>query len=199
MTTTELPTYTRDEVRAHRATLVAALRSSRYLQGNGQLRSNSRRFCCLGVLEDVRGCTWMPRAGTGKVGNLPLYVQGENNKRGIFYDKHLSPAGMNWLGVVRNDPSVYVGGDAFADVRMLLRREPLTVEFTTLASMNDCQVPFTRIADVLEKQRDDWDGTQASCERYTAPVTRIADVIEAQRVDWDGRLSTCRPNGEETR
>ena len=41
-----------------KAKWVAALRSGKYKQGQGRLRSVDDTFCCLGVLADVEGKTW---------------------------------------------------------------------------------------------------------------------------------------------
>ena len=37
---------------------VEALKSGKYKQGRGQLRSLNNEFCCLGVLADITECNW---------------------------------------------------------------------------------------------------------------------------------------------
>lgn len=41
-----------------KAKWIEALRSGNYQQGRKHLRSLDDKFCCLGVIEDVMGCTW---------------------------------------------------------------------------------------------------------------------------------------------
>lgn len=48
------------EYRERKNKLVAALRSGKYKQGRGLLRSLNNEYCCLGVAEDLRGVDWTP-------------------------------------------------------------------------------------------------------------------------------------------
>lgn len=52
-------TYTKEEQKAHRAELVAALRSGKYTQTMNVLH-NTTGFCCLGVACDLAGVEWKP-------------------------------------------------------------------------------------------------------------------------------------------
>lgn len=136
--------YTRHEVRAHRRALINALRSGRYKQTQGKLR-RGRGYCCLGVVEDLRGCAWIPN--DDNLGMLTAYVTDTIDGA----DNWLSPAGEAWLGVKMKDPFVYIGPDQLSS-----GSEECVL---TMAQLNDRGVPFATIADVLEQQNDDWDGT----------------------------------------
>jgi hypothetical protein len=154
MTMTPLPVYTQDEVRKHRRALIEALRSGRYQQGHQGLRPSASTYCCLGVVEDLRGCHWEPRVARGDYHVI-------NRRTGINSVSYLSREARDWLGVTTNDPWVYIGDPRFVDVRT----KDKTVfghNVTTLSRMNDSRVPFALIADVLEAQADDWDGDQES-------------------------------------
>jgi hypothetical protein len=41
-----------------KAKWLKALRGGRYKQGDGQLRSEDRHYCCLGVLAQIEGARW---------------------------------------------------------------------------------------------------------------------------------------------
>lgn len=49
---------TLEEQKANRKLWVDALRSGKYEQGQGQLKTTDGRMCCLGVLADIAGCVW---------------------------------------------------------------------------------------------------------------------------------------------
>jgi hypothetical protein len=51
---------------------VKALRSGLYEQGKGRLKSLDDRFCCLGVLADVYGCSWQPNPNSKYVYDLAV-------------------------------------------------------------------------------------------------------------------------------
>lgn len=56
--------YTLEQMKEHRRLWVEALRSGKYKQGAGCLRSEDNHFCCLGVLCDIAGVEWSDQAGT---------------------------------------------------------------------------------------------------------------------------------------
>jgi hypothetical protein len=139
-----------DEVTANRARVVAALRSGDYAQATGALRPHRDGFCCLGVVEDVRGAEWSTIDDDAfAVRDVWLRVDGVTVGSSGMNETALTGPAMRWLGVVESNPNVVVDGTV-----------------TSLVDLNDDRgYPFARIADVLEAQRPDWDGSLAFCER----------------------------------
>lgn len=102
--------YTLEQMKEHRRLWVEALRSEKYKQGQGVLRSTDDRYCCLGVLCDLAGVEWRvdycrryragdmfsvaPRQAMDFVGladNAAIFGGGDalssQNDRGISFDK----------------------------------------------------------------------------------------------------------------
>jgi hypothetical protein len=143
----ELDPLPPDEVAANRARVVAALRSGDYRQGTGALRPADDEYCCLGVVEAVRDAPWRTEDLFG-VPDRRLLVAGVTlGASGINATTLTGPA-MRWLGVVESNPNVVHGF------------------VTSLVDLNDDRgYSFAQIADVLEAQRPDWDGSYAFCAR----------------------------------
>lgn len=53
---------------------IKALRSGKYEQGGDHLKRGNR-FCCLGVLADIQGCTWERGEPTKKSKNVGMLHQ----------------------------------------------------------------------------------------------------------------------------
>ncbi len=107
----------------------AALRSGEYKQGTGCLRTRNDEFCCLGVLDDVYA------KQTGE----DIWELREDG-RWYFHDNAdiLSPKVQDWAELGNGNPNVVDPDDS--DVEL------------SLAEFNDDEVPFTTIADMIEKQ-----------------------------------------------
>lgn len=115
---------------------ITALRSGKYEQGCGLLRSSDDKYCCLGVLLQLEGKEFHAREGLSG-----YYVNGG-------------------LGSHSTTTSSYVGEDVdtieFAGVLpitvTLIKPNDITMisAATELAVLNDCGVPFDVIADVIE-------------------------------------------------
>lgn len=106
---------------------LAALRSGEYQQTRGGLRDNVG-YCCLGVLCDLHA------KEAGKDWIAPVY--GRYYKYGE-QEAYLPYTVMEWAGfncMVSCNPQIQHGKD------------------TSLSSLNDRGIPFTEIADVIEKQ-----------------------------------------------
>ena len=106
---------------------VEALRSGRYQQGTGYLK-HGNSFCCLGVLCDI--------SKQGRWDSADYYIAAET---GGSSSKVLIDAVVRWAGLPngfsRNNPFVLHNGKERA-----------------LSELNDEYVPFTEIADIIEKQ-----------------------------------------------
>lgn len=152
-------------VAANRAAWTAALRSGDYAQGQGALRVDDHdgrpTYCCLGVAEDVRGADWSPVVlvddddDDGHVrerthtGTHELPDGSELNGVG------LTRAGRRWLGLSSGAPSVVYRCDQYAGTWCV----------ATLVDLNDSLTfTFDEIADVLDDQPADWDGTPEFAE-----------------------------------
>jgi len=128
-----------------KAKWVAALRSGEFQQCKGTLRKGDS-FCCLGVLSElaVRDGVIMPaqvlpetdwRSSRGD--GLPVYVY--NNEAGHLPTAVAKWAGLsysydNWDGEVGHEPDV----------------DP-SVDGRELSGLNDSGLPFSEIADVIER------------------------------------------------
>jgi hypothetical protein len=110
-----------------KAQWVAALRSGEYEQGQAYLQKDGK-FCCLGVL-----CDLAVKAGVITVtgGDVTAAEYGPDAETLTLPDKV-----MDWAGTGDSNPEVlYYGG-----------------RYDTLASLNDNDVPFGTIADLIEDQ-----------------------------------------------
>lgn len=100
---------------------VTALRSDKYEQGAGALRSEDD-YCCLGVLCDISG---LAQWGVTEIGT-PTYL-GEGAILPIDVQK--------WAGITTPKGSLATPIDGYG----------------ALTEMNDSGMPFGRIAEIIEK------------------------------------------------
>lgn len=132
--------WTKEEQKAHRAELVAALRSGKYKQGRGHLRGDDG-FCCLGVACDVSklGEWAQPDYGPGALVPHWLYAtkSGEEGAAALPSDV------ADYYGFRRTDGSLGNGS------RYRIKHIP----FRALTTANDSgAVSFEQIADVIESE-----------------------------------------------
>ena len=113
--------FTLEQMKEHRRLWVEALRSGKYKQGQGVLRSADDHYCCLGVLCDLAGVEWNTgytgnyHAGVGQFATAPFEVTdfvGLANEAGSF------GAGGDGLAT-RND-----SGATFEEIADLIERNP---------------------------------------------------------------------------
>ena len=124
--------FTNDQVRANRAVWLEALRSGRYEQTVGRLRSQDDHYCCLGVYMDIKGNgDWVKREekGDGEPAQTNwVYVVGAE-----VYESSLSEQAMDSLGM-----RTYVFVDGIADMDQAIH-------------LNDeCDMSFEGIAEYFE-------------------------------------------------
>jgi hypothetical protein len=62
-------TLTLEQMKKNRRLWVEALRSGKYKQGTGRLRSADNKYCCLGVLSTIAKCKWMKHKSSYSVGS----------------------------------------------------------------------------------------------------------------------------------
>ncbi len=163
--------YDDAEVAAHRARWVDALRDGGYWQARETLRMVHRDilvetdafvigYCCLGVAENERGCVWeFENATTFRIdepsGDGNDYVLGQ-----------LTVNGQRWLGLTEVDPIVtFYGVDGI-----------WTYQY--LSVLND--------SGEFDDEFDDDDDFDAATTPWD--LDDVADVIELQPPDWDGTL-----------
>lgn len=117
--------YTKEQQKAHRKQLIDALRSGKYLQGFGALRSEDK-YCCLGVACDISNIDKWKKEPTSLykyidiVGYMPAQVMdfyGFSNKKGIYKD-------IDYIGTKQQ----------------------------SLALQNDRGMSFIKIADIIESE-----------------------------------------------
>jgi hypothetical protein len=162
MTTQTDATYTAEEVTAHRAAWLAALRSGDYAQATGALRIENT-YCCLGVVEEVRGANWRHVDSLRDEDEEDDHAV-DDGTHGVpdVHDTYafttLSRDAQRWLGVVNDNPYVCY-------------RPAGTTErwyLSELVALNDDgRLTLAAIADVVADQRADWDGSR---ERVQADV-----------------------------
>lgn len=124
-----------------RAQWAAAIRSGEYKQGRGNLnylpRTGERRFCCLGVL-----CELAAEAG--------IVTRTEDSE--FMYTEYINPADHTdssetslpkavqvWAGLDSDDPKLFL---------------PTGTYFGTCSDVNDNNVPFSEIADLIDGGSD---------------------------------------------
>lgn len=130
---------TPDEVAANRRTWLAALRSGNYAQGTHVLR-NHDNYCCLGVAEDTLDCTWRPS-------HRDTFVASHDD-RDVGSSTGLTKRGMRLLGL----------RSTWIVVRLHNAND--SWQPATLVNLNDdLGYTLSQIADVIEDQDDDWDGS----------------------------------------
>lgn len=118
--------YTVEEQSAHRAEFVKALRSGKYEQGKGRLRTKDDKFCCLGVACDVMGTEWK------------LSDEGYQDS----YFNMMPPEAKNYFGM-----ATY--GDF--DKEKFLITDNVGIKQYALWSLNDMHnYNFNQIADIIE-------------------------------------------------
>jgi hypothetical protein len=152
-------TYASDEVRAHRAVWIRALRSGLYEQAQTVLRQEFRPnvfgYCCLGVAEEKSGCTWRPETSGGSTIFAAVHADESMKLTTILTDD-----GMQWLGLRVNDPQVpYLTSDNWSTEYLSVLND---------SGVDDDDVPWTleQIANVVEPLPLDWDGTETWCREY---------------------------------
>lgn len=130
-------TYTSEEIAAHRAEWLRALRSGEWKQGKQRLRSGDE-YCCLGVACTLAGIEGVLIEDEGGWPHGPTY---------LFDDDHLTlPArAQNWLGVEEGNPTLgiprQVAMDTLSDDTTWAR---------DVASLNDEGFTFNQLADLIE-------------------------------------------------
>lgn len=134
------------KVRENRKAWVRALRSGTFPQDRGALKSDAG-YCCLGVACEVipEGLTQEPYSELDGErfagGGIIAFRSGDDEARTGVLPRITARA----LGFNRSNPSVQL--------------EPSGVR--SLASLNDSgNYTFDQIADIIESQDDDWDGTE---------------------------------------
>jgi hypothetical protein len=103
-----------------KAKWLEALRSGKYKQGTGYLRTFADEFCCLGVLADINGEQWQ-RPGK-KTGRTEYFLVDSSDKilpekfgsLGPKYDKEIKPDYRAKL-MMMNDWALG-GGNSFDDI-----------------------------------------------------------------------------------
>lgn len=78
---------------------IKALRSGKYKQGRGMLRTRENTFCCLGVLCDLR--SRQLRRSPWKQNDHGYWSYGQR-----YNDAVLTPAVMRWAGLKSTDPVI---------------------------------------------------------------------------------------------
>jgi hypothetical protein len=132
-----------DPFRQRRALWVKALRSGKYRQAQGRLRTDGG-FCCLGVACEVAIADGVDVRRGGDV-------------RAFTYDgaeTALPPSVAGWLGGLLDNPVVPMR-HLPAQAQAAVRRGPFgnsdVRTAISLAELNDAGVPFTDIADIIER------------------------------------------------
>lgn len=111
---------------------VEALRSGKYTQGRGSLRSRDDEFCCLGVLCDI----------TEPDGWSKVYDGTHWTKDGLPHVSVFERVGL---------PVMY-SGDETGTVYVKAGELDRGHEYTSLDRLNDRGWSFTEIADLIEEQ-----------------------------------------------
>lgn len=163
-----LPAPSPDEVARHRAWWVTALVDGGYRQAHGALRvdeGDEARFCCLGVVEDLRRGrdAWeVVRGIEDHVGSHDLPgdptplddAEGREVRQGIA----LTKATQAWLGLRADNPAV-----------VFRTEETGGWQVDTLAELNDAhRLDLDQIATVLADQPADWTGDPGDAARDAA-------------------------------
>jgi hypothetical protein len=114
--------------------LIETLRSGKYEQGEGVLRSDGNKFCCLGVAEDIRGCKWTDKADARtSTGYLCFEVLPDKNTFA------LSLEGMQFYGFTDSE-GAFVYNEEIENIIEVV---------SSLAALNDDGYEFGVIADVI--------------------------------------------------
>lgn len=111
---------------------VKALRSGKYVQGYGRLRTENDQFCCLGVL-----CDLAAKEGVGKWDGH-RGEPGFTDDNGDSSETKLPLFVKDWAGLDSSNPSVRLNGSTWSQ---------------SLATVNDTLTgSFEKIADLIETQ-----------------------------------------------
>ena len=116
-----------------------ALRSGKYKQGNGQLKTSSGKFCCLGVLCDIMGVGWnngypLDQNGNRLTGGLDIQLPDVIvQQAGLGHDGRLDRPVviLSHLG----KQNIYTSGT-----------------YISLSMANDGGMTFKEIANVIDQQ-----------------------------------------------
>lgn len=130
----------------HAREWVAALRSNLFSQTRECLRNNNG-FCCLGVVEEISGSTWVPEKGR---------YEGYVDPDGCRLDRQknwLTRKAQDWLGVTDNNP--IIGKYAAADLN------------------DEKKFTFAQIADAVEAN---WGLKEAQPMSQVVPEVVAADT-----------------------
>ncbi len=134
----------------HRILWRDTLRTSAYKQGKGALKQDDLKgdgclHCCLGVAEELRGCTWKDDRDTWRV---------VNEKGHIVAEVVLSRDGVEWLGF-----QFAAHGYAYQGKIDFGYEDRFGTKYVTLAELNDGDrvhgkaippLAFDQIADVID-------------------------------------------------
>jgi hypothetical protein len=145
---TEPTAYTPEEIARHRRQWITALRS-KLPQAYGRLRDRSGQrdgFCCLGVAEKARGARWKTTTAITTMNEWATEDEPENYSL-------LSRAACAWYGILVRATDPYVVWSCERD------STPLVLVRTLTGLNDDERLSLTEIADVIEDQGDDWDGS----------------------------------------
>ena len=116
---------------------IEALRSGKYNQGTGCLRTYKNEFCCWGVLCDLHS------KKNGDVWHITPLMQDGEGKYAYYNEKLFAPKNvLKWAG--------------FSDSILISMNEPLVSGSESdkcffLSSLNDAGKTFSEIADIIEK------------------------------------------------
>lgn len=130
------------QIKRNRKAWVEALRSGKYKQTKGKLKSRNGAYCCLGVLCEVAEVPRLFSGGEYNYGDLDAI----RDDRWMDYSATaLPPVAQDWLGVSTSDPMLakpVTVKDNYGD----------EIEVTNLISLNDDHGwSFEQIADAVEK------------------------------------------------
>lgn len=126
----------------HRALWVAGLRAG-LAQGRGVLCTVDGKHCCLGVAEKMANASWIAR------GESLIFRPDPATGRGSW--QALSRETMEWLGLVRRDPWLFIPSrrtNSYDDD-----------DWFAATTLNDhMRLTLSQIGDLVEMQADDWVG-----------------------------------------
>lgn len=129
-----------EQQKVHWTTLIAALRSNKYEQVMGQLRSE-KGFCCLGVAQDLvktdLGLFWIRQQ---EEAGYALW-----NPKNKYHDK----SDLDWAKLAEPARDLY-GFNSLSGFTVTAAKPFHGTCYHTLVSLNDYGVTFSKIADVLE-------------------------------------------------
>lgn len=124
-----------------------ALRSGEYAQGQGHLRTDEDKFCCLGVLTDLAVeagvAEWTPCDSFGLYGDLfgveEVLFEGTDDERSVMNYLTATPRVLEWAGL-NGAESLKFGESGY-----------IPGLDNSLTRMNDNGMTFNEIADIIEE------------------------------------------------